>query len=147
MCRIFLNWALSSLFLWQVSFNPVTANNIKKVLSRICKAELLEVSSEFLDGIAKASHGDIRHAITTLQYLCLKPDNMVFSPLYAQTMTCHMQQENKDADLVHSFDIEENSGARFLQSFGKDETLSLFHALGKFLHNKREASQASDLGS
>lgn len=58
-----------------------------------------------------------------------------------------MQQENKDADLLHSFDIEENSGARFLQSFGKDETLSLFHALGKFLHNKREASQASDLGS
>ena len=30
--------------------------------------------------------------------------------------------------------------------FGRDETLSLFHALGKFLHNKRETESAMALG-
>jgi cell cycle checkpoint protein len=34
----------------------------------------------------------------------------------------------------------------FPLQFGRDETLSLFHALGKFLHNKRDTENAMALG-
>lgn len=84
---------------------------MKKALLKISKEEKCELSIESIEEIAKASRGDIRNAITSLQYYCLNPQNL----LEAQQRTS-------------------SSSA----SFGRDETLSLFHALGKFLHNKRE---------
>ncbi|XP_065856248.1 cell cycle checkpoint protein RAD17 isoform X2 [Euphorbia lathyris] len=92
-----LQLSLQSAGACKVSFNPITNNSIKKALTRICKQEQCNVTSEQIDLIAKASGGDIRHAITSLQLFC-----------------------------------------GFASLFGRDETLSLFHALGKFLHNKRE---------
>lgn len=74
---------------------------------------------EQIDSIAKASGGDIRHAITSLQYFCLKPQPM-------------RDRSNKCNQLDDGFSLR----------FGRDETLSLFHALGKFLHNKRETESS-----
>lgn len=75
------------------------------------------------DLIAKASGGDIRHAILSLQYFCLKPNPMFFLSLSDGTPT--YPDERSELDNGNSL------------PFGRDETLSLFHALGKFLHNKR----------
>ncbi|KAJ6413268.1 hypothetical protein OIU84_006127 [Salix udensis] len=115
----------------KVSFNPITINSIKKTLSRICRQEKCSVTDEQLDLIAKASGGDIRHAITSLQLFCVKP-YLVLNGSFSTPSYSYRKEDDIDA-LV--------SGISLL--FGRDETLSLFHALGKFLHNKRETEVAN----
>ncbi|KAK8511503.1 hypothetical protein V6N12_038106 [Hibiscus sabdariffa] len=112
----------------KVAFNPITNNSIKKTLSRICKQELCNVAAEEIDLIAKASGGDIRHAITSLQLFCLKPNTELY--LSSSDSTPSYPKENVD-------ELNTSSGG-FSSQYGRDETLTLFHALGKFLHNKRE---------
>ncbi|KAK8619114.1 hypothetical protein V6N13_133081 [Hibiscus sabdariffa] len=120
----------------KVAFNPITNNSIKKTLSRICKQELCNVAAEEIDRIAKASGGDIRHAITSLQLFCLKPNAELY--LSSSNSTPSYPKENVD-------ELDISSGG-FSSRYGRDETLTLFHALGKFLHNKRETENvvASD---
>ncbi|XP_012828856.1 PREDICTED: cell cycle checkpoint protein RAD17-like isoform X1 [Erythranthe guttata] len=120
----------------KVSFNPITANSIKKVLSKIRRVERIEVSDEQINLLANTSGGDIRHAITSLQYFSLKPRSM--DSLSVRSA----YREEKGAESSHLDD-----GVSL--AFGKDATLSLFHALGKFLHNKRETGSlaTSDEGA
>uniref|UniRef100_A0A803NPC8 Cell cycle checkpoint protein RAD17 n=1 Tax=Cannabis sativa TaxID=3483 RepID=A0A803NPC8_CANSA len=100
----------------KVAFNPITHNSTKKILSRICRLEQCKVSVDQIDLIAKASGGDIRHAIASLQFFCVKPS------------LAHPISSPNRPIMDKGFPLD----------FGRDETLSLFHALGKFLHNKRE---------
>ncbi|KAJ9564553.1 hypothetical protein OSB04_000519 [Centaurea solstitialis] len=108
----------------KVAFNPITGNSIVKTLSRICREEKLKITADQIDVIAKTSGGDIRHAITSLQYFNLKSD---------------LKPISKDATysgkVSHKIDHLDDG---YSLPFGRDETLSLFHALGKFLHNKRD---------
>ncbi|KAK1322004.1 Cell cycle checkpoint protein RAD17 [Acorus calamus] len=128
----------------RVAFNPLTVNSIKKALSRICKDEKCDLNSYWIDHIAKASGGDIRHAITSLQYFCLRPELIPSSPVSSMTTT----QLTGKSDKLNMFsnlsrDEDEFVANGLLPSFGRDQTLTLFHALGKFLHNKRETANAS----
>lgn len=90
------------------------------------------MSAEQVDLIAKASGGDIRNAITSLQFFFLKPTPMhslpslITPPRHAKGKQDPLYAEGKPLDNGCSL------------QFGRDDTLSLFHALGKFLHNKRE---------
>ncbi|KAK2408820.1 cell cycle checkpoint protein RAD17 [Trifolium repens] len=118
----------------KVAFNPITVNSIKKVLFRICQMEQCDVTADHVDLIAKASGGDIRHAITSLQFFCLNP-NQVCS-LSQSTRNPHALKEESNKP------VELDDGSSLY--FGRDETLSLFHALGKFLHNKRETGVAAE---
>ncbi|KAL4187399.1 hypothetical protein AMTRI_Chr09g38850 [Amborella trichopoda] len=127
----------------KLAFNPITANSIKKTLVRICREEMCSVTPEWIDHIAKGSGGDIRHAITALQYLCLRPNLLVSLPL-SIPISCSSKGEPGVVTSVQSFEgLDEKF---FSLSMGRDETLSLFHALGKFLHNKRDTEQPADLG-
>ena len=119
----------------KVAFNPITHNSTKKILSRICRLEQCNVSADTLDLIAKASAGDIRHAITSLQFFCVKPCVM-----------CPLSSLDPPARSKEKFDENKIVDAGFPLEFGRDETLTLFHALGKFLHNKRETENAMELG-
>ncbi|PQM32951.1 cell cycle checkpoint protein RAD17 [Prunus yedoensis var. nudiflora] len=123
-----LQLSLENVGACKVSFNPITDNSIKKVLSRICKEEQCNVTTEQVSLIAKASGGDIRHAITSLQFFFLKPNprHLLSSSSPATTYAKEKPYEVNALDDGFSF------------QFGRDDTLSLFHALGKFLHNKRE---------
>lgn len=115
----------------QVAFNPITKNSIKKALQRICKEEHCKVTSVEIDQMASASGGDIRHAITSLQLFSVKPElnhTKINSPRSGMDNSYHGNGQTIDSGL--------DSGIS--SCFGRDETLSLFHALGKFLHNKRE---------
>ncbi|CAA0813435.1 Cell cycle checkpoint protein RAD17 [Striga hermonthica] len=123
-----LQLALQNAGACKVSFNPITVNSIKRVLKRICREENFEASDEQIHTIAKASGGDIRHGITSLQYISLKPH-----PRKCLSVSKGVPAyQEKDG----SWSGHLNDGASL--PFGKDATLSLFHALGKFLHNKRE---------
>lgn len=119
-----------------MAFNPITVNSIKKTLSRICREEHLNVDGEQIDLIAKASGGDIRHAITTLQYFCVKPHLRLSLSSSNGTPTYSKERSNDMSRLDDRFSLP----------FGRDETLSLFHALGKFLHNKRETENSTSFG-
>lgn len=130
-----LQLALENAGACKVVFNPITVNSTKKVLSRICRQEQRSVSDEQIDLIAKASRGDIRNAITSLQFFCLKPNLM--HPLSSfNHHPRHLKEKPDEVDIPN---------ARLPLEFGRDETLSLFHALGKFLHNKRETENVMEL--
>ncbi|GMY12263.1 cell cycle checkpoint protein RAD17 isoform X1 [Fagus crenata] len=130
-----LQLCLESAGACKVAFNPITNNSIKKTLSRICRQERCNVIAEQIDLMAKASGGDIRHAITSLQFCCLKPDPMRSLSLCDTTTTYLREKPDEVSALEDGFSLQ----------FGRDETLSLFHALGKFLHNKRETENAMAL--
>ncbi|KAF9618415.1 hypothetical protein IFM89_001138 [Coptis chinensis] len=108
----------------KMAFNPLTVNSIKKTLSKICREEQCNLEAEQIDQIARVSGGDIRNAITSLQYFCLTPGQLLSS------------NTNHPKDKAAELRMPNDGGAL---SFGREETLSLFHALGKFLHNKRES--------
>ncbi|XP_047168453.1 cell cycle checkpoint protein RAD17 isoform X2 [Vigna umbellata] len=127
-CLEELKLSLESSGACKVAFNPITVNSMKKVLFRICQMERRDVTAEYVDLIAKTSGGDIRHAITSLQFFCLKP-NLVHSLASSTCSHGSLKEENNKPD---------RSDYGYSLHFGRDEALSLFHALGKFLHNKRE---------
>ncbi|XP_030974224.1 cell cycle checkpoint protein RAD17 isoform X2 [Quercus lobata] len=134
-CSEELKLYLESAGACKVAFNPITNNSIKKTLSRICRLERFNVTAEQIDLIAKASGGDIRNAITSLQFCCLKPDPL-HSLSLCDTTTTYLREKSDEISALN--------GESSLK-FGRDETLSLFHALGKFLHNKRETENAMAL--
>ncbi|XP_027192988.1 cell cycle checkpoint protein RAD17 isoform X2 [Cicer arietinum] len=127
-----LKTSLESSGACKVAFNPITVNSIKKILFRICQMEQCDVTADHVDLIAKASGGDIRHAITSLQFFCLKPNQVHSLSLSTHSPHAFKDESNKP--------VESDDGSSLY--FGRDETLSLFHALGKFLHNKRETGVA-----
>ncbi|XP_010557618.1 PREDICTED: cell cycle checkpoint protein RAD17 isoform X3 [Tarenaya hassleriana] len=110
----------------KVAFNPITKNSIKKTLQRICKEEHCNVTAEEIDQIASTCGGDIRHAITSLQLYSLGP----------------VLNRTKKISPRHGTALDEGISP----CFGRDETLTLFHALGKFLHNKRETDNVIGSG-
>ncbi|KAK7262979.1 hypothetical protein RJT34_30562 [Clitoria ternatea] len=133
-CLEELKLSLESCGACKVAFNPITVNAMKKILFRICQMEQCDVTAEHVDLIAKASGGDIRHAITSLQFFCLKP-NVVHS-LFSSTRSPGALKEESNNP------VKSDDG--YSLQFGRDETLSLFHALGKFLHNKRETGVTTE---
>uniref|UniRef100_A0A453IIV3 Uncharacterized protein n=1 Tax=Aegilops tauschii subsp. strangulata TaxID=200361 RepID=A0A453IIV3_AEGTS len=77
--------------------------------------------------------GDIRHAIMSLQYYCLNPRRLDS----ALAISASLSELKGHATLAPAQDCY-GLGSVIHSPCGRDETLTLFHALGKFLHNKRE---------
>ncbi|KAK4260676.1 hypothetical protein QN277_003759 [Acacia crassicarpa] len=141
-CLEKIQLSLQSAGACKIAFNPITANSIKKALFRICQLEQCNVSAEQVDLIAKASGGDIRHAITSLQFFCLERNQVHSLSLSSNFLSVSREKEKKSSNFL-SVSKEKEKKAITLDDgyslhFSRDETLSLFHALGKFLHNKRE---------
>lgn len=141
----------------KVMFNPITANAIKKVLTNIATAENCPVSSESLSNIAESSEGDIRHAVNSLQFLCLSPNSTqcTWDP---GGVTCRMKKGKRRKVLVGTNRKEisvqgqecivntDYSCDRSILIMCRDGVLSLFHALGKLLYNKRHTDVAKESG-
>ncbi|XP_059077296.1 cell cycle checkpoint protein RAD17 isoform X2 [Cryptomeria japonica] len=131
----------------KIAFNPLTAKAIMKTLTKIWKTEYLSPPPDWLRNISENSGGDIRHAINSLQYLCLGQVSGTWDPggiaLELPESKSRRQSQKK---VVHSY--PSLSCLEFTDkvnsSMGRDGSLSLFHALGKFLHNKRETDQIAD---
>jgi cell cycle checkpoint protein len=99
-----------------MKINPVTKPKMKKILSTIAKREKYRFDSNFLEEIHHQSHGDIRHAVMTLQ---LHATGRSKSDC-ATTNTLHKGQNNRDTKL------------------------SAFHSLGKILYAKRASVNGGD---
>ncbi|XP_062210534.1 cell cycle checkpoint protein RAD17-like isoform X2 [Phragmites australis] len=124
----------------KIAFNPVTTNSIEKILIKICKEECCNASEELVHQIAISSGGDIRHAIMSLQYYCHDPRRqnsaLATSGRHAGSKSCDSLVPGQES---HGLSSAQPSPC------GRDETLTLFHALGKFLHNKRETHGDVDI--
>ncbi|PNT77735.1 hypothetical protein BRADI_1g68237v3 [Brachypodium distachyon] len=118
----------------KIVFNPVTISSIKKILFRICKQESSSTTEELVHEIATSCGGDIRHAIMSLQYYCLNPRRLNSALATSATLL----ESTGFGALAQGQDCYSRSSS-MPSPCGRDETLTLFHALGKFLHNKRES--------
>jgi len=133
-----------------ISFNAAAPTVLSKMLLKIANQESAAQSSsirmpdaDVIDQVVAASHGDIRSAINSLQFYCQTSVNdvsQVSSALAAHTKRkCDRKSKTaktsagktKKTKSTHNSDSD--SGC-----CGRDSMLTLFHAVGKVLHCKRD---------
>jgi DNA polymerase III delta prime subunit len=102
-----------------IRFNALTANVCSRELQRVAKAEGMALGEDDASRLVEASRCDLASAISALQLQA-----MGRSPSKA---TGNTSKKRKKTDAVG------NATAWHERDLG----LSLFHALGKILHNKR----------
>lgn len=135
----------SSLHIDVIRFNPIATTSMTKVLSRIAANEsrlspaaIRVPSAELIDQIVDVSGGDIRSAINSLQFHCLnnaKVDSAKIRPASLPTKNSRKRLHTSSAKSISKSAVSSNDEA----SIGVcDKNLTLFRALGKILHCKRE---------
>lgn len=135
----------------KIVFNPLTSKSITKTLTKIWTAEHRSLPPEWLSYISESSGGDLRHAINSLQFYCLSKLSDTWDQGSFEYPGLPKPQPNKhkrkkvaqSSILAFSFPALTNN---VKSSMGRDGILSLFHALGKVLHNKRHTDEIADSG-
>ncbi|GAA5938024.1 Rad24p [Sporobolomyces koalae] len=130
----------------EISFNPIAVTIMKKALNRILDqvydssiATGSRPSASTLDLLIQHSNGDIRSALMSLQFLA--SDGTVAPRNGTQS---HGAGASKGRGKKK--DKESTGDARNLLQFvtSRENSLFIFHALGKVLYNKRWGQSATD---
>lgn len=128
----------------KIAFNPITANVIKKLLVKISVVEQCRVPADLVEAIADSCGGDVRNAILSLQFLCLglEQDGPHQGQQKVRRISCKQEVTTCEeyGSLYTRSLVQKKSSSCSIA--GRDGILSLYHALGKFLYNKRHAVQA-----
>jgi len=111
-----------------VRFNPVAPSYIVKCLQRIAHEEHIDhvLTKNTLKSIADTAQGDLRAAINSLQFFSSK-----YRPDHALAAVVNKKGKKRKLTMRATGSDDESAVS------GRDQTLSLFHALGKILYNKR----------
>ena len=117
-----------------INFNPVTTAALTKVLTRVCESEGYDVPASQIDAIVQESYGDMRSALCALDFWCLGQPKVRAS---IGTKKAKAPKRKRGEPKVAP---SEEALARARMS-SRDQGLGLFHALGKFLYNKRETTE------
>jgi len=142
-----------------ISFNAAAPTLLSKMLLKIANQESASHSSsirmpdaEIIEQLVASSHGDIRAAINALQFYCQTSANDVAQVNYGQTSHSKRKCDRKSKATKTSTGKskkskttdESQSGSSIC---GRDSMLTLFHAVGKVLHCKRDTvtSPSDDL--
>jgi cell cycle checkpoint protein len=123
--------ALDSSGVFTVSFNPVTVPRLLKAMTAVARAEGIAIQHSTFTDIAAAARGDVRFAITGLQMM---------STGFAEDVYAIPRQKNDCKEIYNLPKKTATSQERlsWLATITKrDNFLSMFHALGKILYNKR----------
>ena len=123
--------ALDSSGVFTVSFNPVTVPRLLKAMTAVARAEGIAIQHSTFTDIAAAARGDVRCAITGLQMM---------STGFAEDVYAIPRQKNDCKEIYNLPKKTATSQERlsWLATITKrDNFLSMFHALGKILYNKR----------
>lgn len=126
----------------KIVFNPVTAKSIKKLLSKIARMEKCDWASRYIDAIAENCSGDLRHAISSLQFQHTGPSSNIFRARREVFEFGNARNPELEDAVLRGTEFE--SGASSSPTYGRDNIFSLFHALGKFLHNKRHTDRPAE---
>jgi len=136
--QIFPPELLERLHIQTIVFNPVTTTNIVKVLTKVASVESQKGLRKFrvpdkptLENLAESVGGDIRGAINALQFSCLNE-------------TGDLRKAFEGVSKIGSSKSTKNGskndrvmGSELSKIGGKDQSLVMFHALGKILYAKR----------
>lgn len=122
-----------------LEFNPIAPTFMTKALDLIVQKEARQSGRKTAPGPSVIKHlaeiGDIRSAISSLQFLCLRDDNQDdWSGKVKTTKT----KRGSEAPLSK---METASLESITQ---RESTLGIFHAVGKVVYNKRESPLATD---
>ncbi|XP_054716567.1 cell cycle checkpoint protein RAD17-like [Uloborus diversus] len=115
-----------SLNITNISFNPIAPTVMVKVLTQVntkVTSACRKLDKAQIEALAADSMGDIRNAINSLQFMCMSQTTK--SKLTSQT-------KHKKCDQSEAQDLK------------RDSSLFLFHALGKILYCKRDASSKTE---
>ena len=123
-----------------IEFNPVAPTFISKALDLVIKKEARDSKRRRIPGPAVLSKlaeiGDIRSAVSSLEFLCLRNDD---SADWSGTVTSKPKKPSKGG--LPLTDMEESS----LKLISQRETaLDMFHAAGKVVYNKRQDPRIND---
>lgn len=140
-----------------ISFNAAAPTLLSKMLLKIANQESASHCSsirmpdaEVIEDLVAASHGDIRAAINALQFYCQISANDVTRVNYGQTSQSKRKYDRKSkatktaaGKTKKSRTVNESDSS----ISGRDFMLTLFHAVGKVLHCKRDTvtSPSDDL--
>ena len=146
------------------SLNPLTDNMISKALNRVLMRESLDdvVSGARVRAVAEGAGGDVRSALSTMQFLCTGVASVVVvvpsggnevsddgggrgkkrKKKKKKTAAAGMGRKKKGGREEAPPTVEEIAAAAapFAQ---RDGNLTIFHALGRFLYNKRVSAAAA----
>ena len=118
-----------------LNFNAVTTAAMTKVLQRVCEVERFELNKAQIDAIVMSSHGDVRSALSALEFWCCGSTRSAPSASSSKPVVSKRKRgEPKEAPSQEAM-AKANMSSR-------DQSLGLFHALGKFLYNKRQQPEA-----
>ncbi|XP_022097189.1 cell cycle checkpoint protein RAD17-like isoform X2 [Acanthaster planci] len=153
--KLFPKDVQGSLGVDNISFNPVALTNMVKVMTRIATTESSQGKRRFavpskatIEALAIASAGDIRSAINSLQFACLKDTHDLDRALVrnssksSKTKPSSKQTGGKTGRQTGEKTSSEDTALAAIG--GRDTSMFLFKALGKILYCKREPKMPED---
>lgn len=118
-----------------ISFNPITALSAAKALRAVLAREGLVLPEAELAAICEQAGGDLRNALNTLQFVCTGQAPADGPRPASRPRPGTKRKAASDGSAAEA----QAAAARARVAFaGRDGMLSLFHALGKLLYNKRK---------
>ena len=105
--KIVFQCAQQSIKVKTIKFNPITNAKMAKALGEVSRNECLSCSKQIIDDLVAQSHGDLNHALNTLQFGASKQSHS------SKRQKVKMYSESMDDNFV------------------------LFHFVSKFLYAKR----------
>ncbi|KAG2004670.1 hypothetical protein CC2G_003205 [Coprinopsis cinerea AmutBmut pab1-1] len=117
-------------YVTQIMFNPIAPTLMRKALSNMLQAhamheDFVAPSKQALDIVIESSNGDIRSAIMALQFACLVQGPAAKKRVGANATTVMVTEAVTR----------------------REQSLALFHLIGKVLYNKRKGDPSSSSAS
>jgi len=136
--QIFPPELLERLRIQSIVFNPVTTTNIVKILTKMAVTESQKGVRKFrvpdktsLENLAESVGGDIRGAVNALQFSCLNETGDLRKAFEGVSKIASSKPGKNGTKNDRVMDSE------LSKIGGKDQSLVMFHALGKILYAKR----------
>ncbi|XP_038068442.1 cell cycle checkpoint protein RAD17-like [Patiria miniata] len=153
--KLFPKNVQGSLGIDNISFNPVAITSMVKVMTRIATTESSQGKRRFavpskatIEALANASAGDIRSAVNSLQFACLKDTHDLDKALVRNpskpSKGKHAGKQMGDKSGRQKREKASVEDSTLCAIGGRDTSMFLFRALGKILYCKREPKTQTD---
>ena len=113
-----------------IKINSVAVTFVKKALNRVLGLAKLHIDSDTVTAIANSADGDLRNAVNALQMWCAGQRLSSSSA----SKKCKGKGKEKKSGRAGG---DGGASVGGTSCYGRDAGLTLFHSLGKILHNKR----------
>lgn len=136
-----------------IKLNPITQQNIEKKIDSIRRQYGINLGQEMIDQIITSSNKDLRSILQNLQLYW--SSNIGIEDIGHSYSNKRAKDKNKSninymtQNNYSNVSLFENESVEKSKKFGtemwsKDYGLSIFHAIGKFLYNKRKVSSKQE---